>query len=152
MFSSTDHNQDTQNKQSLHQPAWLSLKAGLLYFAIVFGIGCVLGPIRILWVVPVFGPRLAELLEMPLMLMAIIVAANWIVRRLAVPSALWPRLSMGLVALGCLLIAEWGLVLQLRGLSIAEYIATRDPVAGMAYEIMLCLFAVMPWLIARKEH
>jgi len=29
-----------------------TLKAGVLYFAIVFGAGFVLGPIRILWVVP----------------------------------------------------------------------------------------------------
>ena len=37
------------------------LKAGVLYFALVFGAGFVLGTIRILWVVPSFGTRMAEL-------------------------------------------------------------------------------------------
>ena len=40
------------------------LKAGVLYFALVFGAGFVLGPFRILWLVPHFGTRTAELLEM----------------------------------------------------------------------------------------
>jgi hypothetical protein len=31
------------------------LKAGVLYFALVFGAGFVLGPIRILWAVPRLG-------------------------------------------------------------------------------------------------
>jgi hypothetical protein len=36
------------------------MKAGMLYLALVFGAGFVLGPIRILWVVPRFGTRTAE--------------------------------------------------------------------------------------------
>jgi hypothetical protein len=35
------------------------LKAGVLYFALVFGAGFVLGTIRILWIVPSFGTRTA---------------------------------------------------------------------------------------------
>ena len=58
------------------------LKAGVLYFAIVFGAGFVLGPIRILWVVPRFGTRMAELIETPIMLVVTIIAARWVVRRL----------------------------------------------------------------------
>ena len=61
------------------------LKAGVFYFALVFGAGFVLGPMRILWVVPRFGVRMAELLETPIMLVVTIFAARWIVRRLAVP-------------------------------------------------------------------
>ena len=37
------------------------LKAGVLYFAFVFGAGFVLGIIRTLWVVPRVGTRMAEL-------------------------------------------------------------------------------------------
>jgi hypothetical protein len=43
------------------------LKADTLYFALVFGAGFVLGPIRILWAVPRFGTRMAELMETPIM-------------------------------------------------------------------------------------
>jgi malate dehydrogenase len=41
------------------------LKAAVLYFALVFGAGFVLGPIRILWTVPRFGTRMAELMDTP---------------------------------------------------------------------------------------
>jgi len=39
------------------------LKTGILYFAFVFGVGFVLGSIRVLWAVPHFGVRMAELME-----------------------------------------------------------------------------------------
>ena len=58
------------------------LKAGALYFALVFGAGFVLGAIRILWIVPRFGTRIAELMETPIMFVVTILAARWIVRRL----------------------------------------------------------------------
>ena len=59
------------------------LKAALLYFAFVFGAGFVLGPIRILWVAPRFGARMAELMEAPIMIAVLFLAARWVVRRLA---------------------------------------------------------------------
>jgi hypothetical protein len=79
-----------------------TLKAGLLYFTLVFGAGFVLGPIRILWLVPRVGPRTAELMEAPIMLAVIIFAARWVVRRLALPPTPSQRLGMGVVALGSL--------------------------------------------------
>jgi hypothetical protein len=126
------------------------LTAGVLYFAFVFGAGFVLGPIRIRWVVPRFGTRMAELMEMPIMFLVTIVAATWIVRRLDVPSTPSRRLGMGCIGLGLLLVAEFTLVLWLRGLSINEYFATRDRVSGAVYYLMLCVFAIMPLLVARK--
>jgi hypothetical protein len=53
------------------------LKAAFLYFAIVFGVGFVLGTIRTIWVVPRVGVRTAELLEMPAMFILIVIAARW---------------------------------------------------------------------------
>jgi hypothetical protein len=44
------------------------LKAGICYFVIVFVAGFILGPIRILLIVPRLGERAAELMEAPLML------------------------------------------------------------------------------------
>ena len=127
-----------------------TLKAGLLYFAIVFGTGFGLGPIRILWAVPRFGSRLAELMEMPIMLVVVIVAARWTVRRLAVPAVPTRRLGMGCVALALLLTAEFTLVLRLRGLSIPGYVASLDPVSGPVYAGTLGAFALMPLLVARS--
>ena len=126
------------------------LKAGVAYFAVVFGAGFVLGPIRILWLAPRFGTRLAELMETPMMFVVILVAARWIVRRLALPSRASSRLGMSFIALGLMLIAEFTLVLWLRGVSINEYLASRDPVSGMVYYVMLGVFCIMPLLVARK--
>jgi hypothetical protein len=93
---------------------------------------------------------MAELLEMPIMLMVTIGAARWVVKRLAVPSRLSIRLGMGCLALGLLLLAEFKLVLGLRGLSISQYLASRDPVSGTVYYIMLGVFAFVPLLVARR--
>jgi hypothetical protein len=127
------------------------LQAGVLYFAVVFGAGFILGPIRILWIAPRLGTRMAELLEMPITLAITIVTARWIVRRLAVPPTPSSRLGMGGIALSLLLIAEFILVLWLRGLSIKEYLAARDPVAGTVYYVVLGVFAIMPLLLARRS-
>lgn len=124
------------------------LKAGVLYFAVVFSAGFVLGTIRTLWVVPRVGTRVAELMEAPIMLVITIVSARWVVRRLDVPSAPSSRLGMGCVALGLLLVAEITLVQWIRGLTIREYLAGRDPVSGTVYYAMLALLAVMPLLVA----
>jgi len=84
------------------------------------------------------------------MLVVTIAAARWLVRRLAVPSKMFSRLGMGCIALGLMLVAEFGLVLWLRGLSIKEYLASRDPVSGTVYYVMLGVFAIMPFLITER--
>ena len=125
----------------------LVLKAGALYFVVVFAVGFVLGAIRTLWVVLRVGTRTAELMEMPIMLAVTIVAARWTVLRLSVPMMWSARLEMGCMALVLMLIAEVGFVLWIRGLSIKEYFATRDPVSGAAYYLLLVVFAIMPRLV-----
>jgi hypothetical protein len=127
-----------------------TLRAGVLYFALVFAAGFGLGIMRVFWIVPHLGERTAELLEMPLMLGVMIMAARWIVHRLAIPPTRSARLGMGGVALGLLLAAEWVLVVWLRGLSIGAYVAGRDPVGGTMYLLMLGVFALMPLCVARR--
>jgi hypothetical protein len=127
-----------------------SLKAGTLYFALVFGAGFVLGPIRILCAVPRFGTRVAELMETPIMFVVTILAARWIVRRLGVPRKASSRLGMGCVGLGLMLVAEFTLVLWLRGLSVSKYLASRNPVSGTVYYVMLGVFCIMPLLVAPR--
>ena len=126
------------------------LKAGVLYFVLVFAVGFVLGTIRTLWLVPRFGARAAELMETPIMLIVTIITARWLVARLAVPSMPSARLGMGCVALILMLVAEFGFVLWIRGLSIRDYLATRDPVSGTVYYLILGVFAIMPFLVGRR--
>ena len=126
-----------------------ALKAGVFYFVIVFGAGFLLGTVRVLMVVPRVGVRAAELIELSVMLIVTIVSARLIVRRLSV-NPYTSRLAMGGIALALSLIAEFTLVLRMRGLTIEEYFASRDLVSGTAYYLMLALFAVMPLLVARR--
>jgi hypothetical protein len=126
------------------------LKAGALYFALVFAAGFVLGTIRTLVVVPLLGTRTAELMEAPIMLVVTILAARWVVRRHSLPPQTAIRLGVGLVGLALLLTAEFTLVLGLEGLTIKEYMASRDPVAGTVYVILLGIFAAMPMRVARN--
>jgi hypothetical protein len=123
--------------------------AGLIYFVLTFGAGFVLGPIRVLWVVPRVGARTAELLEMPIMFVVIVAAARWVVRRVAVPPGPGARLGMGCLALALMLAAEFTLVLRLRGMTIADYFATLDPVSGTAFFLMQGVMALMPLLVGR---
>jgi hypothetical protein len=127
-----------------------TLKAGALYFALVFCAGFVLGILRVLWVAPTFGARTAELLESPVMLVVIIFAASRVVRRFSLPPTLAARLGAGFLALGILLAAEFTVVLKVRNLTLAQYIADRDPVAGTVYVLMLLVFAAMPLFVSRK--
>jgi hypothetical protein len=83
-----------------------TLKAGAIYFLLVFAVGWVLGPIRELWLVPHLGRTIGSLLEAPLMVIAMILAAGWVLRGLNVTYALNARLAVGLVALGILFVAE----------------------------------------------
>ena len=65
----------------------LIAKAGALYFALVFGAGFLLGPVRLEFVAPRLGARMAELIEAPVMFVVILASSRWVLRRLAVPLA-----------------------------------------------------------------
>jgi len=125
--------------------------AGVAYFALAFGAGFVLGLIRVPFLVPRLGERVAELIEMPFMLVAVLFSARFIVRRFALPTATSVRLTVGLIALGLLLTAELLLAVALQNRSLGEYIASRDRVSGSVYVAMLVLFSVMPIVLARVQ-
>ena len=123
-----------------------TLAAGAGYFGAVFALGFVLGTLRVLVLAPLVGETTAELAELPLMLVAIVFIARWIVHRFRLPPGIRGRLPPGLVALALLLVAELLVVIVVRRDSIGEYIAGRDPLAGSLYAASLMLFALMPWL------
>lgn len=123
------------------------LHSALLYFALTFGAGFVLGTARVLWIAPLVGARAAVLAETPLMLLVSFVAARFVVRRLAVGPTIPARLGMGLMALALLLGCEFTMVLWLRGISIADYFRGLDPLSAGAYFGALAVFAVLPLFI-----
>ncbi len=86
------------------------------------------------------------------MLTAIVLAARWTVRRFGATKTFHPLLGVGLVALALLLTMELTVVLTLRGLTLSEYLRSRDPVAGGVYVLLLTLFAMMPLLLGRQAR
>ena len=98
---------------------------------------------------PRLGVRTAELIEMPFMFVAIFFAARYVVRRFALVAA--ARLATGLLALALLLTAELTLATVLQNQSLAAYIASRDPISGSVYLLMLGVFALMPNLLSRQH-
>ena len=123
------------------------LKAAVVYFVLVFGTGFVLGPIRILFLVPRFGVRVAELMEFPVMLVIIVLAARCVVRKFQLTTH---TLLVGFLALGLMIGFEFTLVLWLRGLTLSQYFRERDPLAGVVYYLMLLVFAAMPFFMSHK--
>jgi hypothetical protein len=124
-----------------------ALKAALAYFALVFGAGFVLGTVRVLFLLPHFGVRTAELLEAPVMLCVVFFAARFVVRRFSLPARAASRLPVGAAALALMLLAELALVVGLQRQALSAYIAGRDPVSGSVYLALLALFAAMPFLL-----
>jgi hypothetical protein len=59
---------------------------------------------------------------------------------------------MGLVAAGVLLLVELTAVLRLQGITVAEHLANRDPVAGTAYYLSVLFFALLPLWLSRGEQ
>ncbi len=126
------------------------LKAGTLYFLIAVGAEFVLEVIRLQVVALYVGERLAEMLEIPNVLLATIIGARWVVDRFTLPPLPGIRLSVGLVALILLLIVEGTVILPLHGISVAEYLAGQDPVVGIAPLGALGVLTVMPFLVGYR--
>jgi hypothetical protein len=135
----------------MRSPLLVTAVIGALeYVARVFAAGFVLGTVRELWVRPSLGVRAAELLELPLMLMAVVLAASAVDRRWLTGCRANVRLRVGILALALLLAAEVGLGMALRGLTAREALLDKDPVSGTGYYLSLLVFAAMPWYLGRR--
>lgn len=126
-------------------------RLGGAYFAIVFLVGFALGTIRVLWLVPRLGERYSELIETPFMIVASYASARFVLNRSTGTVSGRNALAMGFIALVLLLIFELTFALALRGFSLADYLANRDPVSGPVYLVSLLLFALMPMFVAHQR-
>jgi hypothetical protein len=127
------------------------LKAATLYFALVMGAGFVLGVIRVPFLVPRLGERYAELLEMPFMFVVIVYAARHVIKRFQLAPTRSVRLQVGFMALALTVLAELLLMAAFQGIPVTQYIASRDPVSGTAYLVLLLVFALMPYIFSRHR-
>jgi hypothetical protein len=128
----------------LSQSSASVLRAGASYFALVFGAGFLLGSVRVPLLVPRLGERAAELLEAPVMLVVIFLAARYVVRRFGLAAE--TSIFVGLLALALLLGAE--VVLSA---AMGRSVWDRDPVSGAVFLASLLLYAALPWLHARRS-
>lgn len=131
---------------------WKPLKLSLIYFLLVFAAGFLLGTLRTLFLLPVMSARYAELLEMPIMLCVIYFSAKIITGKTSPENKNRDHLLIGTLALLFLLIAEFTLVLRLRGISIWEYFTTHDAVSGIAYVFSLVLYLLMPFWVGKRDQ
>lgn len=127
-----------------------ALKQAIQYFGIVFAAGFTLAFIRIPFLVPRYGVRAAELIEIPVMLVVIGLAARWLQRRNDTASSahlLW----IGTIAFLLMVAAELVVAVATSDLSLADYVLSKDPVSGTAYLFSLVCFAFAPWVLSLKR-
>lgn len=126
-----------------------AFEAGVAYFAIVFAAGFALGTVRVLLLVPQVGELAAALLELPIMLGISWYVCDKLIVRYQVPARIPPRLTMGAIGFGLLMLAELVFSLTLFGRSIsdfAEALVTPHGSIGLGGQVV---FGLMP-VIARR--
>src|ERR1039458_3577269 len=123
--------------------------ATLLYFAVVFGTGLVLGPARVLWLEPLGRAPNGERIEAPFLVIAMVGAARWVPKIARTTENLRSSAFIGVGALVLLLMADFTVGYSLRGLALPEQLARFATAPGVIYAILLLLFALMPVLLKR---
>jgi hypothetical protein len=117
-----------------------------LYFALVFLVGLVLGPIRVLWLEPVLGRTIAVLCETPFLLAAIWFAARYAPRWTHMQGG-WPGyVGVGLLALVFQQIADLAVGFGLRGMTLNDQLSFFATPAGYVYAFNLVVFTLAPAL------
>lgn len=126
------------------------MRAGALYFLVVFAAGWVLGPIRELWLIPRAGKLLAFGVEAVVMAVVIVLAAHRLTRKLPAPRERASRAVMALVAVTLLAIAEIVGVALVRGESLRDYVSELGTVPGVIFLALVLLFGAMPLFVRQR--
>jgi hypothetical protein len=119
----------------------------------VFGVGLVLGPVRVLWIEPRLGAPLAVVVEAPFLLIAMVVAAVLAPRWAGVTGDWRSYLAIGAIALLLQQIADLAVGLGLRGMTLTGLFTYFATPAGWVYGAALICFAFMPLMVhLRSQH
>jgi hypothetical protein len=124
----------------------------LLYFALVFGAGFVLGPIRMLLIEPLLGPVAATLCEAPIMIAVTIFAAWWTPRVTNLSGDASALVLVGVVALVLQQASDLAVGVLLRDMSVSGVLSRFATPEGAIYAVLLILFAAMPWMVHRLRR
>ncbi len=127
------------------------LTAAACYFAIVFGAGFMVGPLRVLFLEPRLGETWGTLCEAPILLAVIIIAARWLPPRFDLTKSS-QLAAMGVIALVLQQAADFALGRLLRGITPAEQLAHFATPAGTIYAALVIAFAVIPLVANRRQR
>lgn len=126
-------------------------KAGIAFFAGMFGLGFLLGTVRVLLLTPSLGAWGATLAELPVMLAISWLYCRWLVRSFAVPSTVRARLAMGTLAFTLLMMAEVVLGIALFERTLPQQVREMTSGPGLAGLAGQVAFAAFPLLQLRRS-
>lgn len=124
-----------------------TLHAALFYGLAMFAAGFLLGTVRELLVIGMFGwpSERAELVELPVMLLLLALVSRWLVRRKFLQTA--EALAAGIGGAALLAALDVFIVgMGLRGLGFSEALGSLDPRTGTLFPFALAFAAVLPFL------
>ncbi len=123
-----------------------TLGAALTYFVLVFATGFVLGAVRVPFLEPRFGKLIATLIEAPIMIVAIIIAACHVTAWFALAGRRLELSFVGILAVSLAAVADLCVGLLLRQMSFGEQLLYLMTPAGLTYLLLLAIFAATPLL------
>jgi hypothetical protein len=126
-----------------------AIQAGVASFILLFGLGFLLGSLRLLLVQHGFGRTMLVLIELPILLAYAWWVTGWAARRFAVSTAHAVRLVMGGVMFGLLRLSEMLLGAMLMGLSTTAQLAAMATPMGAVELAAQIACAFFPLLHAR---
>lgn len=129
------------------------VRAAAIYFALVFIVGFMLGPIRVLWLEPWLGKTIAVLIEAPFLIAAMALASVWAPRWAGVDGGWVSYLTIGVAALAFQQMADVAVGFGLRGMTLNDQVAYFGSPPGYIYAATLIVFALMPlWMWSRRTR
>ncbi len=128
------------------------VRAAVIYFALVFAVGLLLGPVRVIWAVPRVGEAVAVALEAPFLVLAMWFAARAAPTWARLSSGGFSHLAVGVLALALQQGADVAVGFGLRGMTLSEQRAEFATPAGVIYATTLVAFALMPLIRMRRRR
>jgi hypothetical protein len=134
------------------------IRLALIYFGVVFSTGFFFGVIRQLYIIPTYqlSSSNAKIIEAPLMFIAVIVWANWLVNHYEIPAKATVRLAVGLLGLGVMTCLEFA-GSRFSGERGPTEESRNENLAGVSralYLFDLMVYGLMPWvlMVTEKGH
>lgn len=124
------------------------VRRGAFYGAMGFAIGFIFGTLRELVLIPWLGADIGHLVEFPLVVVGVVIAARWLFSEAS--SGAWPaRLLAGAVGVAVLVALESGLALGVLRMPLETYLQGYDVSQGALFPLGLIIMLIAPAIVAR---